>query len=132
MNVPRRPPQRVSDRVAEQLQALVRERRLRFGPNGLPQTKPRSPLLRFLAQFNNLLIQVLLVAAAISSMRRASRSRSICRTMRCANGVARVASPAVTSTSSAHGRPSSFSGERASTRTCHPASSSAGTKREPM
>jgi len=31
VNVPRRPPQRVSDRVAEQLQALVRERRLRPG-----------------------------------------------------------------------------------------------------
>ena len=45
----------------------VRERRLRFGPNGLPQTKSRSPLLRFLAQFNNLLIQVLLVAAAITA-----------------------------------------------------------------
>src|SRR5687768_14616652 len=36
----------------------VRERRLRFGPNSLPQPKTRGPLLRFLTQFDNLLIQV--------------------------------------------------------------------------
>ena len=33
------------------------------GPNRLPEAKPRSPLLRFLAQFHNLLIYVLLAAA---------------------------------------------------------------------
>src|SRR5687768_17190050 len=46
----------------------VRERRLRFGPNSLPQPKTRGPLLRFMAQFNNLLIQVLLVAAVITAV----------------------------------------------------------------
>ncbi|MCD6031428.1 MAG: carbonate dehydratase [Thermomicrobiales bacterium] len=45
----------------------VRDRLLRFGPNSLPQPRTRGPLLRFLAQFNNLLIQVLLVAAAITA-----------------------------------------------------------------
>ncbi len=32
------------------------------GPNRLPEAKPRSPLLRFLAQFHNLLIYILLAA----------------------------------------------------------------------
>ncbi|WP_255542628.1 HAD-IC family P-type ATPase [Azospirillum sp. INR13] len=45
----------------------VRERRLRFGPNSLPPPRTRGPLRRFLAQFNNLLIQVLLGAAAITA-----------------------------------------------------------------
>jgi hypothetical protein len=34
----------------------VRQRLDTHGPNRLPQAKPRSPLLRFLAQFHNLLI----------------------------------------------------------------------------
>ncbi|MFG3756333.1 cation-transporting P-type ATPase, partial [Klebsiella pneumoniae] len=38
-----------------------------FGPNRLPAAKPRRPLRRFLAQFNSLLIQVLLAAAAITA-----------------------------------------------------------------
>jgi magnesium-transporting ATPase (P-type) len=39
----------------------------RFGPNRLPAAKPRGPLRRFLAQFNSLLIQVLLAAAAVTA-----------------------------------------------------------------
>lgn len=38
----------------------------RFGPNLLAQTQKRGPLLRFLSQFNNVLIHVLLVAALIT------------------------------------------------------------------
>lgn len=37
-----------------------------FGPNQLPAAKPRGPVRRFLAQFNSLLIRVLLVAAVIT------------------------------------------------------------------
>lgn len=45
------------------------QRRLqRYGPNRLPETKPRSPLLRFLAQFNNALIYVLLVAGVFTAV----------------------------------------------------------------
>jgi magnesium-transporting ATPase (P-type) len=43
------------------------ERRLaEAGPNRLPAAKPRSALWRFLAQFNNVLIYVLLASAAIT------------------------------------------------------------------
>lgn len=43
------------------------ERRLaRYGPNRLPPARRRGPIRRFAAQFDNLLIQVLLVAAAIT------------------------------------------------------------------
>jgi magnesium-transporting ATPase (P-type) len=45
----------------------ARERLARFGPNSLPEAKPRSPLARFAAQFNNLLILVLLAAGLISA-----------------------------------------------------------------
>ena len=38
------------------------------GPNRLPEAKPRSPLLRFLAQFHNLLIYVLLAAALVTAL----------------------------------------------------------------
>ncbi len=38
------------------------------GPNRLPQGKPRSALMRLLAQFNNLLIQVLIVAAVVTAV----------------------------------------------------------------
>ena len=45
------------------------ERRLaEHGPNRLPPPKRRSPLLRFLAQFHNLLIYVLLGAAVVTGM----------------------------------------------------------------
>ena len=39
-----------------------------YGPNSLPAAKPRSALARLLAQFNNLLIYVLLAAAAITAL----------------------------------------------------------------
>lgn len=47
-------------------EAEAKERLARFGPNSLPEAKSRSPLARFAAQFNNLLILVLLAAGAIS------------------------------------------------------------------
>ncbi len=39
----------------------------RFGPNRLPPPKRRGPLLRFLLQFHNVLIYVLLAAAAVTA-----------------------------------------------------------------
>ncbi len=45
-------------------EALARKER--FGPNRLPATRKRSEILRFLAQFNNLLIYVLLAAALLA------------------------------------------------------------------
>ncbi|WP_226801680.1 HAD-IC family P-type ATPase [Alkalilimnicola sp. S0819] len=48
---------------AEQADERLRE----HGANALPQGKSRGPLRRFLAQFNNLLLQVLLVAAVITA-----------------------------------------------------------------
>jgi len=41
-------------------------RKARFGPNRLPASRARSAILRFLAQFDNLLIYVLLGAAALA------------------------------------------------------------------
>jgi magnesium-transporting ATPase (P-type) len=43
------------------------ERLERFGPNALPKAESRSALRRFLTQFNNLLIYVLLGAAALTA-----------------------------------------------------------------
>ncbi len=40
----------------------------RVGPNRLPEPKRAGPLLRFLRQFNNLLIYVLLAAAAVTAL----------------------------------------------------------------
>ncbi|MGE0774356.1 MAG: HAD-IC family P-type ATPase [Sphingomonadaceae bacterium] len=40
----------------------------RFGPNVLPRTARRNPLLRFLAQFNNTLIYVLLAGALAAAL----------------------------------------------------------------
>ena len=40
----------------------------RHGPNRLPEPHRRGPVLRFLAQFHNLLIYVLLVAAAVTAL----------------------------------------------------------------
>jgi magnesium-transporting ATPase (P-type) len=45
----------------------ARRRRERFGPNRLPQVRGPGPLRRFLAQFNNVLIYVLLAAAAVTA-----------------------------------------------------------------
>ena len=44
----------------------VDARRKRFGPNRLEAARKRSEILRFLVQFNNLLIYVLLAAAALA------------------------------------------------------------------
>ncbi|MCG8544859.1 MAG: cation-transporting P-type ATPase [Alphaproteobacteria bacterium] len=46
--------------------ADVRERLSRFGPNRLPPPKRRGPVLRFLAQFNNTLIYLLIGAALVT------------------------------------------------------------------
>ncbi|GGG29398.1 carbonate dehydratase [Caldovatus sediminis] len=51
------------------LDAAEAARRLaEHGPNRLPSAKPRGPLRRFLAQFDNLLIYVLLAAAAVTAL----------------------------------------------------------------
>ncbi|MDC7677502.1 cation-transporting P-type ATPase [Asticcacaulis machinosus] len=44
------------------------ERLIRYGPNKLPEAKPTPLWLRFLAHFHNVLIYVLLVAAAITAL----------------------------------------------------------------
>lgn len=44
----------------------VAQRQAEYGPNRLPEGKSRSPLMRFLAQFHNLLIYVLLGAAGVT------------------------------------------------------------------
>ncbi len=44
----------------------ARERREQCGPNRLPEAKSRSRLMRFLAQFHNVLIYVLLVAGLVT------------------------------------------------------------------
>ncbi len=48
-------------------EASARERLSTFGPNRLPAPRRRGPLLRFLAQFNDALIFLLLAAAAITA-----------------------------------------------------------------
>ena len=42
------------------------ERLATHGPNRLPEARARGPVLRFLAQFNNVLIYVLLAAAVVT------------------------------------------------------------------
>ena len=46
----------------------ARERLETHGPNRLPEAKPRSVLLRFLAQFHNVLIYVLLAAGLVTAL----------------------------------------------------------------
>ncbi|NNG12599.1 MAG: cation-transporting P-type ATPase, partial [Halobacteria archaeon] len=46
----------------------VTRRLARHGPNRLPEPKTRSPLVRFLFQFHNVLIYVLLVACGVTAM----------------------------------------------------------------
>ncbi|MBT8080753.1 MAG: cation-transporting P-type ATPase [Gammaproteobacteria bacterium] len=46
----------------------VRERLAQFGPNRLPAQKRRGPVLRFLAQFHDVLIYVLLGAALLTAL----------------------------------------------------------------
>jgi magnesium-transporting ATPase (P-type) len=45
-----------------------RRRLEQYGPNRLPEGKKRGPIVRFLSQFNNLLIYVLLVSAVITAL----------------------------------------------------------------
>ncbi len=49
-------------------QAEVERRRERYGSNRLPAGKKRGPAARLAAQFNNLLIQVLIAAAVITAL----------------------------------------------------------------
>lgn len=54
--------------AADGLSATQAARRLaEHGPNRLPEARARGPVLRLLAQFNNVLIYVLLVAAVITA-----------------------------------------------------------------
>ncbi len=46
----------------------IERRRTQYGPNHLPQAKSRGPLLRFIVQFHNLLIYVLLGTAVITAV----------------------------------------------------------------
>ena len=46
----------------------VAERLARYGENRLPEAPRRGPLVRFLSQFHNLLIYVLIAAAAITAL----------------------------------------------------------------
>ncbi|WP_135450910.1 HAD-IC family P-type ATPase [Tabrizicola caldifontis] len=51
------------------LTAAEAARRLaEYGPNRLPEVKPRGPVARFLTQFNNVLIYVLLGAATVTAL----------------------------------------------------------------
>jgi magnesium-transporting ATPase (P-type) len=54
---------------AEGLSGAEAEKRLQdYGPNRLPEARRRGPLLRFVAQFHNVLIYVLLVAAVVTAL----------------------------------------------------------------
>jgi len=46
----------------------VHLRLVRFGPNQLPEAQARSPLVRLLLQFHNVLIYVLLIAGAVTAV----------------------------------------------------------------
>jgi len=46
----------------------IDNRLIKYGPNQLPKTKTRGPLLRFLYQFHNVLIYVLIIAAVITTV----------------------------------------------------------------
>ena len=63
---------RVLEMLASSTEGLSTEeagRRLAaHGPNRLPEAKPRSPLVRFIAQFHNVLIYVLLAAGAVTAL----------------------------------------------------------------
>ncbi|MET0047500.1 MAG: cation-transporting P-type ATPase [Sedimenticola sp.] len=48
--------------------AQARHRLESYGPNRLPEVKPRSPLIRFLAQFHDVLIYVLLIAGVVTAL----------------------------------------------------------------
>jgi len=65
------PADEVLDGLSTSMQGLteeeVRERLRRYGPNRLPPPPRRSPVMRFLLQFHNVLIYVLLGAAIITA-----------------------------------------------------------------
>lgn len=46
----------------------VQKRLKKHGPNKLPEAKSRSALMRFLLQFHNVLIYVLMVAAVVTAL----------------------------------------------------------------
>ncbi|MCW8826303.1 MAG: HAD-IC family P-type ATPase, partial [Gammaproteobacteria bacterium] len=46
----------------------VENRLSKHGPNRLPEARTRGPLVRFLYQFNNVLIYVLIAASAVTAM----------------------------------------------------------------
>src|SRR5262245_19722827 len=48
--------------------AEISRRRTEYGPNRLPEAGRRGPLMRFLLQFHNVLIYILLAAAFIKLM----------------------------------------------------------------
>ncbi|WP_417826053.1 cation-transporting P-type ATPase [Thalassospira povalilytica] len=64
------------DAVCDQLECdrtglshdAVIARQSQYGPNSLPTAKPKSALVRFARQFNNLLIYVLLIASSVTAM----------------------------------------------------------------
>ncbi len=59
----------LSTSVASGLQTADASTRLqKFGPNRLPEGKKRGPLIRFLSQFNNVLVYVLLAAGFVKLM----------------------------------------------------------------
>jgi len=60
--------QRMGGREEGLSEEEVAERRERYGPNRLPAPEARGPLRRFLAQFNNLLIYVLIGAATVTAL----------------------------------------------------------------
>ncbi len=60
--------QQVGSRAEGLTQSVAEQRLAEHGPNRLPEAKPRSPLMRFLAQFHNVLIYVLIVAGAVTAL----------------------------------------------------------------
>ena len=46
----------------------INKRLIKYGPNRIAETKTRGPLLRFLYQFHNVLIYVLIVAAVVTAI----------------------------------------------------------------
>ena len=60
---------RIASNREKGLDAAEASTRLKkYGPNRLPEGKKRGPFMRFLAQFNNILVYVLLVAGFIKLM----------------------------------------------------------------
>jgi magnesium-transporting ATPase (P-type) len=61
--------ERLSSNIAKGLDGAEASNRLKkYGPNRLPEGKKRSPLMRFLAQFNNILVYVLMGAGFVKLM----------------------------------------------------------------